>query len=165
MNIKKENRYFNIVQYEQEAAYLREMHKQGWKVVKVTFPGHYTFEACTPQDVVYQLDYNQEGIQHKEEYTRMFADCGWEYLFDFVGYSYFRKPAAEMNGEEEIFCDDESRLEMMRRIFAGRLLPLLVLFCCVIVPGLIRFGHDAQAPVWVAILYSVIACVYIGVFA
>ena len=47
----------------------------------------------------------------------MFADCGWEYLQDFAGYSYFRKPVAEMKGEEAIFCDDASRLEMMRRVF------------------------------------------------
>lgn len=26
----------------------------------------------------------------------MFTDCGWEYLQDFVGYSYFRKPKAAM---------------------------------------------------------------------
>jgi len=46
--------------------------------------------------VVYQLDYNQEGRSHKEEYIQMFTDCGWEYLQDFVGYSYFRKPKAAM---------------------------------------------------------------------
>ena len=34
---------------------------------------------------------------------------------------YFRKPVSQMQGKmEEIFCDDESRLEMMRRMFLGR---------------------------------------------
>lgn len=47
---------------------------------------------CTPEDVVYQLDYNEEGLTHKDEYVQMFRDCGWEYIQDFGGYSYFRKP-------------------------------------------------------------------------
>jgi hypothetical protein len=58
----------------------------------------------------------------------MFADCGWEYLQDAFGYSYFRKPASEMVGEESIFCDDASRLEMMKRVFKGRVWPLVILY-------------------------------------
>jgi hypothetical protein len=105
--------------------YLREMHKQGWIFIKVTGLGVYHFEECEPQDVVYQLDYNQEGLSHKTEYIQMFSDCGWEYIQDYVGYSYFRKAAAEMNGDEEIFCDDASRAAMMGRVFKGSLLPLI----------------------------------------
>mgnify|MGYP000198857379 FL=1 len=87
--------------------------------------------------MVYQLDYNSEGLLHKSEYVQMFQDCGWEYVLDYVGYSYFRKPASAMQGEEAIFCDDDSRLEMMKRIFRGRLVPLLIAFCCLIIPQLI----------------------------
>ena len=47
---------------------------------------------------------------------QLFADCGWEYIQDYVGYSYFRKPAATA-GSDEIFCDDESRREMLREVF------------------------------------------------
>ena len=125
MSMKKEIKWFGLTQYNEEAAYLRDMHKHGWKIVEIRFPCTYYFEECEPEDVVYQLDYNQEGVSNKTEYKQMFADCGWTYLFDFVGYSYFCKPAAETEGNEDIFCDDESRLEMMKRIFKGRLLPLL----------------------------------------
>ena len=48
------------------------------------------------------------------EYVRMFEDCGWEYLTEFDGYNYFRKPADKMQQKEEIFCDDISRLDMMK---------------------------------------------------
>lgn len=166
MVTKKEFKLFNIVQYEEEAAYLRSMHRQGWRLVRVTFPGNYYFEQCTPEDVVYQLDYNQEGIEHKAEYTQMFADCGWEYLFDFFGYSYFRKPAAEMNGEETIFCDDESRMAMLRRIFKGRLLPLLVVFFCTLLPQAFRLGADLRTPMEVGLLvfFCAMLGVYLGVF-
>ena len=134
MRTKKEIKFFTIVQYEQEGEYLRNMHKSGWKFVKMTGIGMYHFVECEPEDVVYQLDYNQEGLKNKEEYVQMFADCGWEYLQDAFGYSYFRKPAAEMDGEETIFCDEESRLEMMNRVFRGRLIPLIVIFCCCLLP-------------------------------
>ncbi len=137
MTTKKQIRYFSIFEYEKEQDYLRAMHKDGWKFVKVSGLGTYHFERCEPQDVVYQLDYNQEGLAHKEEYVQMFRDCGWEYLQDYAGYSYFRKPISETGEKEEIFCDEESRLQMMTRVFKGRMLPLLILFCCVLLPQMI----------------------------
>lgn len=143
-NTKKEFKWFSIPEYDKEQEYLRQMHKSGWKLVRIGFPGVYHFEACRPEDVVYQLDYNPQGAEQKEEYVQMFKDCGWEYLFDFVGYSYFRKATREMNGEEEIFCDDASRLDMMERVFRGRIVPLIVIFACIIVQ-LILSLHDFYA--------------------
>lgn len=135
---KREFRCFDVTQYEEEAEYLREKNKQGWKFTGVKFPGRYYFEKCEPEDVVYQLDYNQEGIKNKDEYLQMFQDCGWEYIQDFAGYSYFRKAAAAMEKEESIFCDDESRLDMMQRVYRGRILPLVVIFCCCLLPQLVN---------------------------
>lgn len=117
--LKKEFRWFNIMEYEKEENYLSKRHQEGWKFKRVTFPGVYTFERCEPEKVIYQLDYNKEGIKHQMEYVRMFEDCGWEYLTEFDGYNYFRKPADKMQQKEEIFCDDISRLDMMNRIFIG----------------------------------------------
>ncbi len=134
---KKEFKFFTVPEWEKEQEYLRQQHQAGWKFVKVSGLCMYHFVKCEPEDVVYQLDYNQEGVAHKEEYVQMFRDCGWEYLQDYVGYSYFRKPAAEMNGDEQIFCDDVSRLDMMKRVLVGRMLPLLCIFLCIILPNLV----------------------------
>lgn len=136
-NNKTVYKYFSIPKYRKEEEYLSSMHEQGWRLTKVSFPGFYHFEKCEPENVSYRLDYNQEGIRNKDEYVKMFADCGWEYLFDFVGYSYFRKAGMDGEEKEEIFCDDESRLEMMRRVFKGRILPLISLFVLVIIPQLL----------------------------
>ncbi len=136
-NTKKKFAFFTIPEYEKEQEWLRKQHNNGWKLISATAPCIYTFEKCQPEDVVYQLDYNQDGIQRKAEYVQMFEDCGWEYIVDMVGYSYFRKPVKEMNGKEEIFCDDESRLDMTRRVFRGRMVPLLVIFFLIIIPQLI----------------------------
>ena len=84
---KKELRWFSIMDYEKEARYLSRMHQKGWKFKRVTMPGIYTFEKCEPEKVIYQLDYNQEGMKNQMEYVKMFEDCGWEYLLEFAGYS------------------------------------------------------------------------------
>lgn len=143
-NSKTVFKYFTIPQYRQEEDYLSAMHEKGWKFTHATFPGFYHFEKCEPEKVTYRLDYNQEGIRNKAEYTQMFSDCGWEYICDFVGYSYFRKEGEAGEEREEIFCDDASRLDMMRRVFRGRIIPLIILFAMVIIPQLLinTIGHS-----------------------
>ena len=160
--MKKEWKYFTIFNHEKEEAYLRDQHKAGWKFVKVSGFGVYHFEKCQPEDVIYQLDYNKEGLANKAEYVQMFTDCGWEYIQDYVDFSYFRKSAAAMNGDEEIFCDESSRIAMMERVYKGRLLPLLVIFSACLLPQFIlnltsgRYG--------LAVLWGGILAVYVAMF-
>ncbi len=137
MTTKKQFKWFSIFQYEEEQDYLRKMHQKGWRFVKVTGFGMYHFEECSPEDVVYQLDYNKEGLENKEEYVKMFEDCSWEHIQDYAGYSYFRKKVSESGEAEEIFCDDASKIQMMERVIKGRMLPLLILFCTVLLPQFI----------------------------
>ena len=159
---KTQWRFFHIFQYEEEAQYLRDMHKAGWEFDDMCIV-RYRFRKCEPRDMVYQLDYNKEGMANKEEYLRMFADCGWEHAGDYMGYSYFRKPADEMKeGEEGIFCDDESRAEMAGRVFKGRMTPLLVLLSGVIVPQL--FLQARLGNIWLAWIYGAIFALYLTIF-
>lgn len=137
MNTKKEYRYFSIFNHQDEEKYLSENHKSGWRFVKVTGFGIYHFEECKPEDMVYQLDYNPQTKDTIEEYKRLFADCGWEYVQEYAGYSYFRKPASEMNGNEEIFNDDPSRTAMLGRVYKDRLTPLFVIFFACLLPQFI----------------------------
>jgi hypothetical protein len=54
--------------HKKEEIYLREMHKSGWKFVRVSGLGVYHFEECEPEDVVYQLDYMPKGMESDDEY-------------------------------------------------------------------------------------------------
>ena len=159
---KKQFKYFTIFEYEKEEEYLREMHKDGWKFLKVTGFGKYHFEKCTPEDVIYQLDYNQEGIKNKDEYLQMFSDCGWEHLQEYAGYSYFRKPASEMQDDEGIFCDEESKLRMMERVLRGRMTPLVIIFFCFLLPQLCM--NTASGNYGLAAFMGGIMAVYLAVF-
>lgn len=165
--VKKELRFFDITQWREEEVYLRQRHSEGWKLVKVTLPGIYTFEACTPEDVIYRLDYNQEGLANEGEYLQMFADCGWQHILNFVGYAYFCKPAAEAGGEEEIFCDEQSRLDMIGRVFKGRMVPLLCICFCILLPNLFRvFGSLTPDPwdLYFAVFFSAATLLYLVIF-
>lgn len=162
---KRELKFFTVPDWKKEERYLREQHQNGWKFVRVSGLCVYHFEKCTPEDVIYQLDYNQDGIAHKEDYVKMFDDCGWEYLQDYVGYSYFRKPASQMTGTEEIFCDDASRLDMMRQVFKGRMLPLLILFFLIIIPQMIQQSlMDTPVSHGLAIVFYILFVLYLALF-
>ena len=162
MEMKKEWKYFTIFNHEKEEEYLRAQHKAGWKFVRVSGIGIYHFERCTPEDVVYQLDYNREGLKNKAEYIRMFADCGWDHIQDYVDFSYFRKPVADMNGDEEIFCDDSSRLAMMERVYKGRMVPLMVIFSACLLPQfVINLTNGRYA---IAVLMGGLLAVYAALF-
>lgn len=162
METKKTFKFFTIYEYEKEQNYLREMHRSGWKFVKVSGFGIYHFEKCIPEDVIYQLDYNQDGIEHKDEYVKLFHDCGWEYLQDYVGYSYFRKPASQADETEEIFCDNDSKLQMLERVFRGRILPVIILLSCIFIPELIvSIIHKTYM---ITIMFGAVICLYVTIF-
>ncbi len=163
METKKQFKYFTIAEHEKEQDYLRMMHKSGWKFVKIGGFCVYHFEECAPEDVIYQLDYNEDRVRNKEEYVKLFNDCGWEYPQDYVGYSYFRKPISETNGEEEIFCDDDSRLQMMERVFRGRVIALLILFFCILIPQFINNLLILHS-YFITVLLSGVLLLYIVVF-
>lgn len=134
MGTKREFRFFTHFEVEKEEAYLRRMHQSGWRFVKVSGPCIYRFERCTPEDVLYQLDYSKDGREHKDTYVKMFDDCGWEYLQDYVGYSYFRKPASDATEAEGLFRDGESKRWMLEQALEERLQLLgPLLFLCGIV--------------------------------
>ena len=159
---KTEFRFFTVPEWKKEEEYLREQHKRGWEFVKVNSIGFYYFKKCEPKDVIYQLDYNPDSVTQKNEYVQMFRDCGWEYLQNYVGYSYFRKAASEMDGaEEEIFCDDASRLDMMKRVLRQRMTPLFCIFFLIIIPQIMI---QSQIDMFINHILFVIFCILFGLY-
>lgn len=119
-----EKQIFYISEFKQEEAWLSFMHRQGWRLVKpCTYK--YEFEKCEAEDWVYQLDF-KENSTADEDYIQMFADYGWEYVDRYRNWFYFRKKRVE--GEEmHIYNDNQSKLEMCRRIINGQLVWGLVI--------------------------------------
>lgn len=162
MKRKKVFKFFSIFNHHKEEIYLRKMHQSGWKFVKMNKWGLHYFEKCQPEDVIYQLDYDEIRFPNKEEYIQMFADCGWEYIQGYAGYSYFCKAAATMNGQEEIFSDDSSRLAMMERVYKGRLLPALIIFSIGVIPMFIYNLVNRQLAM--SVFYGIMIVLYMSMF-
>jgi hypothetical protein len=131
---KVEIRFFTIADYEEEEQWLRSQHQSGWKLVKMTPPCFFTFEPCQPEDVIYRLDLkNKQGTG---DYRQMCADFGWEYAGACIGWLYFRKAASQVDVETEgeLFSDNESKGNMIQHIIRTRMLPILIVFLCCVLP-------------------------------
>ncbi|NLD87111.1 MAG: DUF2812 domain-containing protein [Clostridiales bacterium] len=128
-------RFFTIADYEEEERWLREQHKKGLKLVKIIIPCFYIFERCAPEDVVYRLDYQND--KEGGDYFQIFKDYGWEYFTRCNGWLYFRKAASEAESEvdSEIFSDNSSRIDMINHVFKTRMIPLIVIFLCILLPN------------------------------
>lgn len=156
-------RFFTIADYEEEEQWLRAQHKSGWKLVKTVLPCFYIFERCTPEDVVYRLDYR--NCTENGDYLQIFRDYGWEYFNRCMGWLYFRKPVAETDAEQdsEIFSDDVSRLDMLSHVVNTRMLPLIIVFLCCLVPNFIRSSDEPTSSVFIA--FAVLMLLYLYLFA
>lgn len=130
-------RFFTIADFEEEERWLREQHNRGWKLTNAAV-FLYTFERCAPEDVIYRLDF--KNGEENDDYFQLFRDYGWEYFDHNAGWLYFRKPAAEISDEAdgEIFSDGLSQVELVQHVVKTRMLPLLLIFFCCVLPNLIR---------------------------
>ncbi len=164
-NILVEKQKFYISEFEQEAAWLSFMHREGWKFVS-TDSLHYRFEKAEQEDWCYQMDYKENGIA-EEDYIRMYEDYGWEYAGQCDHWCYFRKQRIE--GEETdttLFGDRESKLELCKRVVHGqflRMLPFLLLMPCVI--NLLRLAGpiDIGSPFFNT-FFSILCWLSLGIF-
>lgn len=101
-------------QDEKEEAWLREMSRQGLHLQALPFPCSYRFEAGTPRDLVYRMDYIVDRTSY-ENYLQLFKDAGWEHLGEMGGWQYFRTEAGE-GVVPEIYTDPDSKAQKYQRL-------------------------------------------------
>jgi len=164
---KRFTRLFTITDWMEEEEWLREQSKKGLKLSKLNPPVNFVFEETEPEDVVYKLDY--KNTKASKEMKQMYQDYGWEFCGECFGWNYFRKPAAQINSENEgeLFSDNESKLEMVQHIVKTRMIPLIILFLCCIVPNLIKFTSSGNLDLidkGFAIVFSILFVLYIILF-
>lgn len=160
---KKELHFFFLPEYEEEEEYLCDMAKKGYLFEKVTLPGIYHFRKSEPTNMIYRIDFNPQKKEDRESYLQMFKDYGWEYIQDLNEFSYFYK--LDDGTDDEIFNDNESRIEMMERINKRKMIPLVAIFLCIIIPQVMRMsiGGNYTDPVSIGfyIIWIVLMFMYI----
>jgi hypothetical protein len=152
-------RFFTIADYQEEEQWLRQQHQNGWKLAKMTPPCFYTFERCEPEDVIYRLDFKNQATG---DYMQMYADFGWEYAGKCVGWLYFRKSASQVDTEKEgeLFSDNESKVDMVQQVISTRMLPILILFLCCVLPQTVR-ALDGKGSVGLLVFWLILLAIYL----
>lgn len=151
-------RFFTVADFEEEEDWLREQHRAGWRLQKTVLPCFYTFERCEPEDVRYRLDYtnNKEDGAYLE---RRRAE-GWRYLFRVAGWLYFYTPASEAAGEPA--AEKAARADMISLVIRTRLLPLLVIFNCCLLPGFTRsVSHHSPILTVLSVILGLLVLLYV----
>ena len=168
-NTKTLFRFFTLFEYEEEEAFLENQHKNGWKAIGYKLPGFYKFEKCEPDEVTYRIDFTNENGAKNPEYQQMFADNGWEFLWSVNGFSIFRKVLSSVNeSNNEIFTDNASKLQMLQKIHQRRLLPLITIFLCAVLPNFVKgingeFGRSGSE-LSLTVIFGIMFILYTYVF-
>ena len=131
MEIKSIIKQFSVADFEEEQGFLSLQHSLGWKLMSIKH-GLYTFEKSPAEKFVYQLDYNPTN-QDEDEYIQLFIDYGWEFIQKNKSRFYFRKLESDLESDNNIFSDRESKAEMCRKIVNRRLFLLIPLTFIVII--------------------------------
>lgn len=164
MVLKKMHRFFSLADFKDEEQFLMEQHRCGWKFLG-TGGFTYRFEACQPEEYIYQLDYNEEE-KDESGYLAIYEDYGWEYIMKLNSFYYFRKKKSESDGENEIFSDNISKAECCKKILNRQIVLLTtfftVLMCCFIIP-LTNRGANWNSMSF-RVIMSIFLCIYVILF-
>lgn len=164
MELKKMHRYFSLADFKDEEHFLMEQHRSGWKFLGT---GGYTyqFEACQPEEYIYQLDYNDEE-NDESGYLAIYEDYGWEYIMKLNSFYYFRKKKSEIEEENQIFSDNTSKAECCKKILKRQVILLTtfftVLLCCFIIP-LTNGGANWRSLAFRTVM-TIFLCIYVLLF-
>lgn len=165
---KMKIRLFTIADYEEEEIWLRKQHQNGLKLVKFKSPCFFIFEECEPEDMIYRLDYKTSELT--QDYMQMLKDFGWKYVVQCLGWLYFRKQASEIEFEQdaELFSDNESRVNFISHIVATRLIPLGVIFLCIVIPRFLSALSGEFSNVWstfISVVFGSLFVLYVYLIA
>lgn len=130
-------KWFTIADFKEEEVWLEAQHRKGWKLIKSSPFGLFTFEKCDPEDVTYRLEYQPKKV--REDYVQLYQDYGWEFVTRKIGWNYFVKSNQKIQDDHDaqIFSDNFSRIEMLDKVFKTRLLPVSILLLIFVIPNFV----------------------------
>ncbi len=142
MEEKAVMRTFNAADWQIEQKYLINQHLHGWKLIEISKLGFYKFEKCSPEDTAnmfYLIECNTNDKSKNEKHLSMLKNSGWEYLQDYCGCSYLRKPMSNLkSSDEEIIYAHKERLKFILKKLLERIPGLVIVTVCELMP---RFFH------------------------
>lgn len=152
-NRKIKVKFFTVADYMEEQQWLSTQQQKGWQLFRIVPPCIFIFEKCTPQEMVYKLEYQQQSIT--EDYIQMYQDYGWEYCGDCMKWQYFRKLKKDVQFENdaEIFSNAQSKIDMITSILIKRMIPA---FIFLIGASVLRNLYYSTKYIWMDIVVFVL---------
>ena len=75
-------------------------------------------------------------------------------------YSYFCKVAEDEEEANEIFSDNQSRIDMMDRIIRRKMLPIVAIFLCCVIPQAVRMADGMYTDRMSIAFYIIISLIF-----
>lgn len=133
-----------IADFDKEEQYLNEMAQKGHRLVSYNSLGVYTFNESEPQSLHYRIDWRKFPNKAKfDEYLAMFQDSGWEHVYGTCqsGSQYFL-PMEGKAQTDDIFSDDESRIQRYKRFAAQSLASFAIMTTIFLSTGSVNLGDE-----------------------
>lgn len=127
-----------------EEEWLRSQARLGWHLASVG-PFFYRFRRGQPADITYRLDLQTSGKRDTADYLGLFRDAGWEHVYRFGAWYYFRTPTGT-GKPPEIYTDAASRIAKYQRLLLLLFIVTLPLLNSLLGPLRGRF----ESGLWVA---------------
>ncbi len=147
-------------QDDREEKWLEEMSASGWHLAALKGIAAYRFEAGSPKQYNYRLDFQEIGKQQRDDYLALFTDAGWEHLGEKSGWNYFRKPQAT-DQPAEIFTDTSSKIAKYKRVLTTQVMMFAIYFALwMVLPKDTGLWFDLVIPGLFVLLLAIIAVGY-----
>lgn len=122
------NQFKLFLSIEKEEAWLEEMAKSGWHLVKT--PGLvYTFQKGKPEERIYRIDFRFFNTQKDlDEYLTLFEDSGWQPIDPRRSRNSFYFYHQQEGADLDIFSDDVSKAQRSYRFASYMFYTFLISF-------------------------------------
>lgn len=112
---QKFHKWFWVWEFEKEVQWLNAMAAKGFGLCHVGL-ATYWFEDIEPGEYTYYLELadNLPGSEKGKEYLDFLAECGTEYVGNYIRWTYLRRKTAD--GPFELHADLDSKIAHLRRI-------------------------------------------------
>ena len=125
-NILHEYRLFMPADFREEQAYLEHKEKSGWIFTGVK-RYRYTFKKGEPKSVKYIRDYKEDDI-FVDDYTEMYENAGFEFIFRTDDNYYFKKTGEYFPEELEEFSTYYDRAKYFGELHMKKMSDSFVIF-------------------------------------
>ena len=146
-------KYYTVASFEQEERFLNNMARRGWHLEHIV-AFFYCFRRGQCSDTVYQLDFTHK-LETDSDYRQMYADAGWELVWENEKITWFRTDAAKSKNTE-IYTDSHTRIAALERLGKYTLTMMLLPVLRLLLSAYEQYASNAAVPTSVFVMIGLL---------